>query len=276
MSTGRSIHAGITNIINLPFYTEGPAMDSKGNIYCTTLSGGSIIKIDAQDKITEWALSPCPNGQIILPGDDHLICDVTLRAIRRFDPHGRCIKNEMMGYCAGMPVFCPNDLIADAGQNIYFTDSIRDQGKVYFLGADGQQRMLAGNLDYPNGLVLSSDQKTLYVAESYKNRIIKIGLKSPGQAKGGVDVFAGLPENLSGKEQDNLPDGITLDDNKNLWVAHYGMQAIHKLSPEGKLLCSIDTTMPFTSNLIFAGEQTVIVTGGFGEPGPGAICKIAI
>ncbi|HEX3934340.1 MAG TPA: SMP-30/gluconolactonase/LRE family protein, partial [Puia sp.] len=81
---------------------------------------------------------------------------------------------------------------------------------------------------------------------------------------------------LSGKEQDNLPDGMTLDDDENLWVAHYGMQAIHKLSPGGNLLLSVNTTIPFTSNLTFSDERTLIVTGGYGEPGPGALCRICL
>jgi gluconolactonase len=264
----------IEKVADLPFYTEGPAIDSIGNIYYTTLSGGSILKMDGQGEITEWALSACPNGQIVLPGGDHLICDVQLGAIRRFDAHGRYIRDEIRGNCAGIELYSPSDLIADSDQNIYFTDTIRHKGKVCFLGADGQQRILLDNLDCPNGLVLSADQKMLYVAESYKNRVIKIDLVSTGWAKGDAEALAGLPGHPSGREQDNLPDGVTLDDNGNLWVAHYGMQAIHKLSPGGALLLSIDTTLPFTSNLVFANKHTLIVTGGYGEPSPGALFKI--
>ena len=264
----------VEKIGDLSFYTEGPAMDSKGNIYCTTLSGRAILKIDAQNKITEWAYSDCPNGQIVLPDDEHLVCDVKLAAVRRFDSDGQFIKNEIEKYCADIEVYCPNDLIADGSANIYFTDSIRNSGKVCFLGTNGEQSILANDLDYPNGLVLSLDQKTLYVAESYKNRVIKIALESAGKTEDSIDVFAELPIHSSGKEIDSLPDGLALDQDGNLWVAHYGMQAIHKLSPEGKLLASIDTNLPLTSNLFFCDPETIIVTGGFGEPGPGAVFKV--
>lgn len=264
----------IEKISDLPFYTEGPARDSKGNTYCTTLSGGTILKIGMDNKITEWAYSDCPNGQIVLPGDNHLICDVTLAAIRRFDCNGRFVKNEIEKYCAGLEVFCPNDLVADTFGNIYFTDSIRNNGKVCFCGINGEQSILSDDLDYPNGLVLSLDQKTLYVAESYKNRILKVTLESAGKTKDPIEVFADLPAHLSGKATDNLPDGLTLDHEGNLWVAHYGMQSIHKLSPEGRLLASMDTHMPLTSNLFFYDRSTIVVTGGYGEPGPGGIFKI--
>ena len=272
MHIGNLLNTQIEKIADLPFYTEGPAMDSNGNIYCSTLTGGSILRIDAQNKITEWARLTCPNGQIILPDDEHLICDNKPSAIRRFNNQGRFIKNEMEGYCQGIPVYSPNDLIIDSYGNIYFTDSIRNEGKVCFLGTDGQQRVLTSNLDYPNGLVLSPHQEWLYVAESYRNRIIKIDLKNPENPK----VFAELPRHESGREQDNLPDGLSLDADGNLWVAHYGMQAIHRISPAGRLLSSINTMMPFTSNLIFADEQTLMVTGGYGEPGPGALLRITI
>jgi len=264
----------IEKIGDLPFYTEGPAMDSKGNMYCTTLSGRAILKIDAENKITEWAYSDCPNGQIVLPDDDHLVCDVKLAAVRRFDSNGKFIKNEIEKYCAGIEVYCPNDLITDSNGNIYFTDSIRNKGKVCFLGVNGEQSILADDLDYPNGLVLSFDQKTLYVAESYKNRVIKIVLESAGNMKGSIEVFADLPTHSSGKEINNLPDGLAIDWDGDLWVAHYGMQAIHKLSPEGKLLDSINTNMPLTSNLFFCDPETIVVTGGYGEPGPGGLFKV--
>lgn len=259
-----------------PFYTEGPATDSKGNMYCTTLSGGSILKIDAEHKISQWAYSDCPNGQIILNNDDHLVCDITLAAIRRFDSEGRFIRNEIEKYCNGIEVHCPNDLITDLSGNIYFTDSIRNKGKVFFLGIQGEQNILADDMDYPNGLVLSPDQKTLYVAESYKNRIIKIDLLGLDHGKNRKEVFAELPSHSSGKITDNLPDGLAMDSDGNIWVAHYGMQAIHKLSPEGKLLLSVNTDMPLTSNLFFCNPDTIMVTGGYGEPGPGGLFKVLL
>lgn len=264
-------YSGITKIADMPFYTEGPAVDSRGNLYCTTLAGGSILKMDAAGGILEWARSECPNGQIILPDDEHLICDVKLSAIRRFDPKGGLIRNEIEGYCSGEMVYTPNDLVADTWGNIYFTDSIRHKGKIFFLGKDGRQHVLAADLDYPNGLVLSRNQQCLYVAESYKNRIISIDLEEPGKAREGYRVFANLPQNESG--QYNLPDGLALDGYGNIWVAHYGMQAIQVLSSDGELLRSVKTGVPLTSNLTFINERTLFITGGFGEPGPGILLK---
>lgn len=262
-------------IADLPFYTEGPVADGIGNFFCTTLTGGSILKINNRNKISEWAKSTCPNGQIILPGGDHLICDSGLASVRRFNGKGKFLKNEVEGFCADFPLYAPNDLIADHMGNLYFTDSIRYKGKVCFLGINGDQRIVTADLDYPNGLVLSPDENCLFIAESYKNRILKFVLKAPGTTNGSPDVFVNLPINHSGTEIGNLPDGLALNSSGELLVAHYGMQTIQLISDKGKLLLSIDSGMPLTSNLCFLDDQTIIVTGGFGEPGPGGLYKIS-
>lgn len=262
-------------IADLPFYTEGPVADGIGNFFCTTLTGGSILKINNRNEISEWAKSVCPNGQIILPGGDHLVCDSMLASVRRFSRNGKFLKNEIVGYCADFPIYSPNDLITDQMGNLYFTDSIRHKGKVYFLGINGEQKIIADGLDYPNGLVLSADEDCLYVAESYENRILRLVLKVPGSADVIPEVFLNLPVNPSGNETDNLPDGLALNSSGELLVAHYGMQTVQVISDKGKLLLSIDSDMPLTSNLCFLDSQTIIVTGGFGEPGPGGLYKIS-
>jgi gluconolactonase len=93
-STNRS--SGIIKIADLPFYTEGPVTDSDGNIFFTNLTGGSIFKINDRNQISEWASSLCPNGQILLPGGDHLVCDSRMSAVRRFSRDGNFLKNEII------------------------------------------------------------------------------------------------------------------------------------------------------------------------------------
>jgi gluconolactonase len=260
-------------IAHLLYYTEGPAIDSEGNIYCTTLTGGSILKIQPGGTLTEWGKTACPNGQVILSGGDHLVCDSKLGSVRRFSAGGRIIKDEISKTCAGIPVYIPNDLCIDADGGFYFTDSLRKSGKIFYSGPDGTQSVVATGLDYPNGIALSNDQTTLYVAESYKNRILQISLKKRGLAENLPRVLANLPSHPSGKAVCNLPDGLTLDMHGNIWVAHYGMHSACQISPEGALLSSLHTSLRLTSNLIFVAPSVLLVTGGDGEPGPGALVE---
>lgn len=260
----------IKDIANVAFYTEGPVIDAAGNRFVTNLNGGAILKINKDGIIEEWASALCPNGQTIAPNGDHLICDTKSAAIKRYNERGNVIKDEIQGFINGIEIYCPNDVITDSQGNIYFTDSVRHTGKVCFLGVNGEHKIIADQLDYPNGLVLLEKENILYVAESYNNRILSIQLEEVVEVK----VFCELPNHPSGKKEDNLPDGLALDTEGNIWVAHYGMGAIQVVSSSGKLLSTVDTQIPLTSNLAFTNQNTLLVTGGYGEPGPGAIKEI--
>ena len=250
-------------------------MDELGNLYCTTLSGASILKIDREGGHSVWAQCACPNGQIILPDGDHLICDSKDSTIIRFSGAGRLLNDELDGKFLSEPVRVPNDLAMDEWGGIYFTDSIREKGKIVYLDPHGEAHIIARNLDYPNGISVSPDKKQLYIAESYRNRIIVIRLSSPGIAEGEPECFAELPFHSSGNPLQNLPDGIAFDAEGNLYVAHYGMQAIQVLNKNGGLIGSIEMPFPLVSN-VFINDNTLIATGGFNEPGPGGLFTTTI
>ncbi len=267
--------ASIETLVNLPWYTEGPVCDKDGNIYFTTLKGGVIMKIEPHGKLSNWAKAKCPNGQFILPDGDHLVCDSDNKSVSRYSANGEFKKYDIKDTCDNHPVHTPNDLVADAAGGVYFTDSIRETGSVFYYSPHGDERRVAGGIDFPNGIALSADEKLLLVAESYANRILVFPIQSPGIIEKGKEVFAALPTHPSGELIKNLPDGIRIDEKGNVWVAHYGMQAVQVLSPEGILINTVRTEFPLTSNLCLAGNS-LVVTGGYEEPGPGGLSRIKI
>lgn len=258
----------ISKLADLPFYTEGPVCSTEGNIFITAPAGEGIYEVNTDGSFSRWSASARPNGQAILDNGHHLICDSKLGVIRRFDQYGIWVADETKNFYNGQVISSPNDLAVIPNGGIYFTDSVRYQGSVWFKDPSGKQEIVADGLDYPNGIVFCAESNCLFVAESYRNRILKITLKSKG--KNNVQVFADLPVHPSGNEVDNLPDGMDIDTSGNLWIAHYGMGAIQVLSPEGRLLHTLDTHLPLTSN-IFLTEEKAIITGGHAEPGPGAV-----
>jgi len=265
----------IASLIESEFYTEGPAVDMEGNIYFTTLTGGQVIKLDREGNSSVWAETACPNGQRILSNGDHLVCDSKLAKVIRFDPAGKKIADAASGSCGDVLIRTPNDLVVDEASGFYFTDSVRHTGMVYFFGDDGSQTVVASDLDYPNGICLSMNKEKLFVAESYKNRILVIELKEPGIPAHQPKVFCELPWNANGHATGNLPDGIMTDSDDRLWVAHYGMQALQLISPQGSIVSTYDTGIPLTSNLCLAKDaKELIITGGRGEPGPGNVHKL--
>ncbi|PKK37449.1 hypothetical protein BWI96_06155 [Siphonobacter sp. SORGH_AS_0500] len=270
----------VQQLVNLPFYTEGPVLGPDGRCFFTTLSGGMIGTVGENGTVEPWGKTVCPNGQVISAEGLHLVCDSQQAGIARFDTSGNFIDYLVKETIAKTTICTPNDLILDSHQNLYFTDSIHVDGKVFFKGADGTEKLVLRDIHYANGLGLSPDERTLYVAESYRNRILAIELTEPGVARSKAEVFIQLPQHPSGELTRNLPDGIAIAPDSSVWVAHYGMQAVQVVDIDGHLRFSIDTQLPLTSNLCFVEwsryKQVLLVTGGYGEPGPGAVMRISV
>ncbi|MCC5833149.1 MAG: SMP-30/gluconolactonase/LRE family protein [Opitutales bacterium] len=257
------------------FYTEGPVHDTEGTLYFTNLKGGQIIRRDRNGYESVWARTACPNGQRITPNGDHLVCDSQLGAVIRFDAEGRWVAVAAEGNCQNIRIRTPNDLALDGEGGFFFTDSVRHCGAVYHYPKHGRGVVVARDLDYPNGICLSADKRRLFVAESYRNRILVFDLNEQGSFCSKGAVFCELPEHPENKLTGNLPDGITLDSKGQLWVAHYGMQAVHRIDANGNLLESFDTGIPLTSNLSFNSDETeLVVTGGTTESGPGFVATL--
>lgn len=269
----------VEKLADLDFYTEGPVIDNDHNFFVTTLSGGKIIQLKNGKEAEQWAVGTCPNGQVILNNGDHWFCDSSTARITAYHPDGSFKAVILENRCAGTRFTTPNDLILDSKENLYFTDSVPENGKVFFLGVDGQEILISDKIDYANGLALNSAEDILYVAESYGNRILAFHLNNERQVTE-RHTLIDLPAHSSGNRVQNLPDGLALDREGRLWVAHYGMQAVHIISTEGDLLFSIDTNLPLTSNLAFVKDtpfqKQILVTGGYGEPGPGAVMLITV
>ena len=258
-------------LVKLPWYTEGPVVDNVGNIFFTTLKGKLILKIDIRGKLSEWTKAECPNGQIIDPDGDHLVCDTGTKSVTRYNSSGRLVGYDVKDNFAGENIHSPNDLVMDAHGGIFFTDSVRNSGKVCYYQPGGEEKIIANGLDFPNGIAIADNGGRLLVAESYKNRILSFDIHNNYESS----VFAVLPQHRSGAVVDNLPDGIKIDESGHLWVAHYGMGCLQVLSREGDLLKSIQVDFPLASNL-FIDKRHLIVTGGFGEPGPGGLLQMSI
>lgn len=266
----------LTQLASVEAYAEGPALDTDGNIYFTILTAGCVMKLDRKGEVTTWAKSSYPNGQIVLSDGDHLICDGKLGKVLRFSPEGVFMRDESHETCAGIKVNSPNDLLVDEHRGLFFTDSIRHDGVVFFISSNGEEHAIVTGLDFPNGIAMSNDGKKLLVAESFKNRIISIDLSQGVSSQMKYDVFIDLPLNKSGNLVDNLPDGIAINKKGLMAVAHYGMGSVHIVDSDGKLISTFDVEMKLVSNVYFLNDDTLIVTGGFSEEGQGGVFKLTI
>jgi len=185
--------------------------------------------------------------------------------------------------CDGKPLRGPNDLCLDTPNGgFYFTDpggsDLKNPiGTVHYVDRSGKTHLVDGGYAYSNGIVLTPDGKKLYVAESQKNRVMVYEVASPGKVRG-KKVFVDLPKKDTASGQiDNQPDGMCLDADGNLYVAHYGMKQVQVLNAEGRLIARYDGGNITTSNVAFGGPKMdqLFVTGGLGaEAGKGGLFRL--
>ena len=123
--------------------------------------------------------------------------------------------------------------------------------------------LVAGGMWVPNGLVLNGDGTILYVAETVPNRIVKFRVEPDGML-GPLEVFADLPSREGHQAE---PDGLALDVEGNLYVAHLGMEAVQVLNPSGELIRTLPAGNYDASNLVFGGPdgKVLYVTGAIGH-----------
>lgn len=193
-----------------------------------------------------------------------LLCQHSDRRVARLAADGRGFETLVERF-EGKRFNSPNDLCLDRAGNLFFTDPPYGMGSkapaelgyhgVFRLGRDGAVTLLHRGLDRPNGIALSPDGRTLYVANSgdrpgMRTYLMAFALRADGTVDGGRVLFDAEP--LRTKCGGGLMDGLKVDARGNLWAT--GPGGVLVLSPEGKHLGTIRTGAA-TANCCFGGAD---------------------
>ncbi len=161
----------------------------------------------------------------------------------------------------------PNDLVIHSNGDIYFTDppyglekNMDDPSKeldfqgVYRLSKDGEVTLLTKEMSRPNGIGLSPDEKTLYVANSDgKAPIWKSFPVLEDGTIGEGKVFHDISDRMG--KMKGAPDGMAVDIHGNVFATAPG--GVIVLSPEGKRLGTI-LTENATANCTFGDDGSTL------------------
>lgn len=183
----------------------------------------------------------------------------------------------------------PNDLVVSQLGHVYFTDSGANRAPqaagaaapaakadqpapnkpaVYRIGNDGTVKRLANDIERPNGIQLSPDEKVLYVANTAGEYVLAYDLADDGSLgpKREFAKLAGYRQTETGWSSG--ADGLAIDARGRLFVA--SSVGIQVFSPEGQPLGTITLPKP-PQNIAFAGpgKRTLYAVGR------GAAWKIA-
>lgn len=247
-------------------FPEGPAWDGRSSVYFSNCNGGTVMRIThgqpGASVFASAAADPAPFGKTngLTIGADGAVyaCDFGTPSVVRLGLDGSA--RVLARACDDGTAFIrPNDLAFDPQGNLYVTDSWayereNPQGAVYRIdAATGAVSRAHGGLAFPNGLAFSADARTLYVAESAWNRVLKFAVADDGSL-GEPVVFADMPG--------GDPDGMAVDVDGNLYVAHFGGGAVVVFGPDGRERHRLPTPGSKPSNVEFAGAdlRTLYVT----------------
>jgi gluconolactonase len=162
----------------------------------------------------------------------------------------------------------PNDLVFNSKGDLYFTDPTYGLEKgekdprrelvfsgVYLVPKKGGLVLLTDRLSAPNGVALSPDEKTLYVAVSDPKQpvIMAYGLQADGTVDSGRVFFDAAP--LVKDSAKGMPDGLKVDVAGNVFAT--GPGGVLVLSPEGKHLGTIRPG-EITANCAWGGDGSTL------------------
>jgi gluconolactonase len=244
-------------------FTEGPAADRDGNVYFSDIPQSKIWKVDTKGKLTLFRdKSNRANGLMVNAKGEVVACEMAGQ-VAAYGADGKT-RRVLADKHDGKRFNAPNDLVIDKQGGIYFTDPAfgapmpLPQGKtaVYYLSTDGKTTRLIDDLPNPNGVILSPDEKTLYVIPSGQADMMSYPVESPGKIGKGK-VFCTLRQRKGSGFTGG--DGLTVDVKGNLYITSaLGLQVF---DPSGKYLGLIALPeMP--ANVTFGGAdfKTLYVT----------------
>lgn len=147
-----------------------------------------------------------------------------------------------------------NDLVFDTTGNLYFNDQgqtgMQDPtGRVYRMTPDGNVSCLIDTIPSPNGMAISADGRSLYVAVTRANQVWRLPIHADGSCTKAM-IFLHMQGGATG------PDGLALDPDGNLLVCQCGTDSAWLFSPWGEPLLRIRTTEGFDlTSAVYGGPD---------------------
>ena len=240
-------------------FTEGPAVDKKGNIYFTDQPNDKIWKYDINGKLSMFMDKTGRSNGLYFDKNGNIIsCADNKDELWRISPDKKV--TVLLSNYDGHRLNGPNDLWIDAKGGIYFTDPYYqreywdrkqpdiDGQKVYYLGKGKKEAVIVDDqLKQPNGIVGTPDGKTLYVADIGDWKMYKYHINEDASLSDRELLF---PQGS---------DGMTLDNKGNIYVTGKGVTIYNK---DGVKIGHIPVPGDWTANVCFGGRdrKTLFIT----------------
>lgn len=279
-------------------FPEGPIAMPDGSVILVEIERGTLSRVTPQGAIE--VVAECgggPNGAAIGPDGRVYICNnggFTWTNDGRFRRPGDALADDYVGgsiqavdiasgavetlytECNGNPLNGPNDIVFDAEGGFYFTDLGKrrgrsmDRGAVHYAQIDGSSiEEIVYPIETPNGIGLSPDGSTLYVAETFGARLWRWQIEAPGKLDQPPHRFwpGTLMYSFTGYER---LDSLAVDSEGNVVVATLGTGCITAISPGGtvRAVHPVPDFDLMVTNVCFGGKDlrsAYITSSGLGR-----------
>ncbi len=271
-------------------FPEGPVAMPDGSVALVEIERGTVSRVTPDGKISVIATpGGGPNGLAIGPDGAFFVCnnggfawveepgllrptrqpaDYSGGRIERIDPATGAVR-VLYTECDGHPLRGPNDIVFDSRGGFYFTDlgkvraRDRDWGGVYYALADGSRIVeLAFPVLTPNGIGLSPDERTVYVAESETARLWAFDLEAPGVARKQKFPSPHGGRLVHGMGGYRRFDSLAVMASGNIAVATLVTGQITEIAPDGTIVRVVPFDDIYTTNICFGGPdlRTAFIT----------------
>jgi len=186
-------------------FGEGPRWHD-GKLWFSDMHDHKVVTVDLDGRTeTVVEVPTCPSGLGWLPDGRLLIVSMLDRRLLRLDLDGLSVVADL----SKLTVYDCNDMVVDWQGRSYIGHTGRD-AKIVLVTPDGDARVVADEMDFPNGTVITPDGRTLIVGELFAARLTAFDIESDGSLTR-RRVWAQL--------EGAIPDGICLDIEGAIWIA---------------------------------------------------------
>jgi gluconolactonase len=232
---------------------EGPAFDRDGILCFVDWEASSIVALTPEGVAGElFNTKGIPAGLAFHPDGSLWVADEgeNIHGLLRISREGdsSIVVNEY----EGKPLNGANDLVFDQEGAVYFSDpwgssSHNPIGAFYRYSPDGRIEQIDSGLAFPNGVALSADGEFVYLAETYRNRILRYQINGDGTT-GPREIFAET-------EPPSGPDGMAFDTIGDLYVAHFNGGRVDVFDRTGQKVDEIRVPGSKPTNVAFGGSD---------------------
>ncbi len=198
-------------------FTEGPYwVASRGALLFSDVQANRIWQYTppGQASFTPYRQNTGgANGLGLNPAGELLACEGGNRRVSRQLSDGGVVALADKGPDGGL-LFSPNDLVVRGDGTVYFTDFSTTAPAVFRVNPAGEVSLVTNARTRPNGVVLSPDEKVLYVADLGASQLWAYAVNADGTVGPGA-LFT--PTTVGGGGGGG--DGVCVDDDGNLYVA---------------------------------------------------------